>query len=123
VRGYLVGFVLALAAIASGCDDAEKKAAEVTGGDPRRGREQIRERGCGTCHTIPGVPGATSLVGPPLDKLARRAYLAGTLPNTPSNLRTWITHPQQVKPGNAMPDVGLADDEARNITAFLYTLR
>jgi cytochrome c1 len=48
--------------------------------------------------------------------------VAGTLPNNPDNMREWIMHPQQVKPKNAMPDVGLTDGPARDITAFLYTL-
>ena len=34
----------------------------------------------------------------------------------------WIMHPQKVKPRNAMPDVGLTDGSARDITAFLDTL-
>lgn len=118
-----VAGALAAAALVPACDDAQAKASQMTGGDPARGKEAIRDKGCGTCHTIPGVAGATALVGPPLEKLARRSYVAGTLPNTPANLRTWIQHPQSVKPGNAMPDVGLTDDEARDITAYLYTLR
>ncbi len=121
-----VSLVVVLASIGLGlvgCEDAQKKAAQMTGGDPRAGKDQLREHGCGTCHTIPGVPGATALVGPPLDKLARRSYIAGTLPNTPENLQKWIAHPQAVKPGNAMPDVGLGDAEARNMTAYLYTLK
>ncbi len=105
-----------------GCEDKAAKAAMVTGGDPARGREQAREHGCGACHTIPGVPGAHALVGPPLDRMARRAYIAGTLPNTPANMREWIAHPQKVKPNNAMPEVSMTDDDARDITAYLYTL-
>lgn len=104
------------------CEDKAAKAAMVTGGNPDRGRMQAREHGCGSCHTIPGVPGATALVGPPLDKMAKRAYIAGTLPNTPSNLREWVAHPQKVKPNNAMPEVSMTDDDVRDITAYLYTL-
>jgi cytochrome c1 len=68
------------------------------------------------------VPGATALVGPPLDHMARRAYVAGTLPNNPDNMRAWLMHPQQLKPNNAMPDVGLSETDARDITSYLYTL-
>jgi cytochrome c1 len=127
------GGALLIAALAStlagtlalgGCkDDLFTKAAMVTGGDPTRGREEIRAHGCGACHTIPGVPGAHALVGPPLDHMASRAYVAGTLPNNPDNMREWIMHPQKVKPRTAMPDVGLTDGSARDITAFLYTLQ
>jgi cytochrome c1 len=35
----------------------------------------------------------------------------------------WIQSPQEIAPGNAMPDMGLSDRDARDITAFLETLR
>lgn len=111
-----------LAAFGACKPDLSTKAAMVTGGDPERGKEEIRAHGCGACHSIPGVPGAHALVGPPLDHMASRAYVAGTLPNSPDNMREWIMHPQRVKPKNAMPDVGLTEASARDITAFLYTL-
>ena len=114
--------LLALLCVAACQDGVEKKAAMLTGGDPVRGKEEIRHHGCGSCHSIPGVPGAHALVGPPLDHMASRGYVAGMLPNTADNLRTWIMHPQAVKPRNAMPDVGLSEPDARDIAAYLYTL-
>src|SRR5205085_1328399 len=56
----LLVLVLALAA----CDDKERLAGAATGGDPTHGRKLIRTYGCGTCHEIPGSPGATGTVGP-----------------------------------------------------------
>ena len=114
--------VVSVASLVGCKEDLATKAAQMTGGDPERGKTEIRQHGCGACHSIPGVPGAHALVGPPLDHMASRAYLAGTLPNSPDNMREWIMHPQQVKPRNAMPDVGLTDASARDISAFLYTL-
>ena len=35
----------------------------------------------------------------------------------------WIQHPQSIDPKNAMPDLGVTDQDARDIAAFLYTLR
>jgi len=35
----------------------------------------------------------------------------------------WIQHPQQIDPKNAMPELGVTDDDAHNIVAFLYTLK
>ena len=35
----------------------------------------------------------------------------------------WIKHPQQIDPKNVMPDMGVNDQDARDITAYLYTLR
>ncbi len=114
---------LPLVLLASCADRDTRTAAMVTGGDPSRGKTELRDKGCGTCHTIPGVMGAHALVGPPLEHMASRSYVAGTLPNTPANLQRWIQHPQQVKPNNAMPEVGVSDEEARDISAYLYTLR
>jgi cytochrome c2 len=113
----------ALAALA-GCDRASyAEARQLTGGDPERGRVYARSYGCGSCHTIPGVPGAKAVVGPPLAGLAQRAYVAGVVPNTPDNLVTWIRHPQEVDPKTAMPDVGVTERHARDIAAYLYSVR
>jgi cytochrome c1 len=35
----------------------------------------------------------------------------------------WLKDPQAVVPGNAMPNMGLNDTDAQDITAYLYTLR
>lgn len=116
-------WVLLLLLIAlPGCEDKVARAATATGGNPEHGREEAHRHGCGSCHTIPGVPGATTLVGPPLDHMSKRAYIAGSLPNTPDNMRRWVQHPQAVKPNNAMPEVPMSDEDARDITAYLYTL-
>ncbi len=75
--------------------------------------------GCPTCHVIPGVPGAVGKVGPSLDSLPQRSYLAGTVPNTPSDLQNWIMHPQHFQPGTAMPEMGVTPQDAQTIAAFL----
>jgi cytochrome c1 len=61
------------------------------------------------------------MVGPPLDGIALRVIIAGHLSNTPHNMQTWIRDPQQVSPGTAMPDLNVGAQDARDITAFLYT--
>jgi cytochrome c1 len=40
---------------------------------------------------------------------------------TPENLRRWIMSPQVLKPGASMPDLGLSDQEAQDVAAFLYS--
>ncbi len=81
--------------------------------------ELMIQYGCPTCHVIPNVPGAVGKVGPSLDDLAQRSYLAGTLQNSPDNLTHWIQHPQQVHPGTAMPEMGVTSADAARIAAFL----
>jgi cytochrome c1 len=56
-------------------------------------------------------------------QIGRRIYIAGTLRNTSGNLVRWLRNPQQVLPGNAMPDMGLSEADARDVAAYLYTLR
>ena len=83
----------------------------------------IQKFGCGTCHTIPGIADADGQVGPPLNAIAKRVYLAGKLRNTPDNMVRWLKDPQAVVPGNAMPNMGISQDQARDIAAYLDTLQ
>lgn len=113
--------------IASGCndrrDDLYADANALTGGDPRRGMAAIRTHGCMSCHTIPGIEGTDSLVGPPLTSISQRTYLAGILRNTPENLVRWIHNPPAVDPQTAMPNMHMSEKDARDIASYLYTLR
>jgi len=114
------------AATLVGCAGQERNASpprETRGGDPARGAQLISHYGCGTCHEVPGVDGADGLVGPPLDHFSRRGYIAGELPNSATNLERWIAHPQRIEPGTAMPDLGVSDKDAKDITAYLYSLK
>ena len=100
----------------------ERPLQTVAGGDAERGREAIAAYGCGGCHVVPGVPGARATVGPPLTDYADRHYVAGRLANRPEHLVHWIRNPQEVSPGTAMPDLGVPEQAARDIAAYLYTL-
>jgi hypothetical protein len=71
---------------------------------------------CVTCHIVPGVRA-------PLTAWTERQFNAGTLPNGPDNLIRRIMGPQEIEPDTAMPDVGVNEVAARNVAAYLYTLR
>lgn len=107
---------------AAGCMQAPPSPSIGVAGDPERGRTLLRSHGCGTCHVVPGVRGANGRVGPPLGRIARRAYLGGVLPNSPDNMARWIRSPQAVDPLTAMPDMGIDAADAADITAYLYRL-
>ena len=95
-------------------------------GDATAGRALLAAKGCVACHVVPGVPGAIGTIGPTLAGIgnaARHATLANGAPNTPANLNAWIKDPQAQKPGTLMPNVGLTQKEADDLTAFLVTLR
>jgi cytochrome c len=114
--------------ISSACErpsrtEVERAATLTSGGDARSGKNEIRKYGCITCHEIPGVAGARGLIGPSLDRIDERYYIAGELPNTPGNLMLWIQHPRQVEPHTAMPEMGVTEQDSRDIAAYLYTLR
>ena len=126
VLRFFIAAVLVIPLI--GCDRLSQRqvdqASQLTnGGDPRRGRVEIRKYGCNTCHDISGVPGARGLIGPPLDQIGRRYYIAGELGNSPENLMLWIRHPRQVEPHTLMPEMGVTEQDSRDIAAYLYTLR
>lgn len=115
--------VLAAAAL-SGCGGADVPAhLEIAGADPERGLKAIRAYGCGTCHVIPGVNGANGLVGPPLDAFGNRALIAGQLPNRPAVLVSWIVDPPALVPATGMPEMGVSVPHAKDIAAYLYSLR
>jgi cytochrome c oxidase subunit 2 len=59
-------------------------------------------------------------IGPNLAGIGRRRYIAaGWLEDTDANLAKWIQHPQDVKTGVLMPNLGLTDAEAQTLAAYL----
>ncbi len=92
----------------------------LTRGRPDNAPRLLRRYGCVGCHTIPALPGADGKVGPPLDHLRQRVFIAGKLQNTPDNLVHWIASPESLDSRSAMPDTGITEPEARDVAAFLY---
>ena len=98
-------------------------AVALTGGDPTRGLALIERVGCGACHEIPGARGlASGRVGPSLAGFSTRAYVGGVAPNQPEHLVRWLINPRALSPRTAMPALGLDEDQARDVAAYLYTL-
>lgn len=122
MRYLPVVFMLTLLA-GCGPSDTERAAARWTGGDPRRGRASLSGYGCTACHTIPGIRNANALVGPPLDHVASRMYIAGVLQNTPANMIRWIQNPPAIDEKTAMPNLHVNEQDARDMAAYLLTLR
>lgn len=114
------------------------------------GRHLFQQKGCVTCHTVRGHEGM-GVTAPDLTHVgARTTIAAGVLENTKENLHRWITHPNEVKPGNKMyvgvptgggnvmtgymtidPETGdatgthitVSDTEARALVAYLHSLK
>ncbi|WP_431020756.1 cytochrome c oxidase subunit II [Burkholderia cepacia] len=101
---------------------AQRRPAPVPGTDAeRRGRRVFAAR-CAGCHAVNGTDAAGD-AGPDLTHVGtRRLLAAGTLDNTPDNLRRWIAHAQQIKPQSLMPSIALAPHDADDLAAYLATL-
>jgi cytochrome c len=91
--------------------------------DPGRGKVALRQYGCGACHVIPGIQGATGRVGPKLEEFVDQMFIAGVLANTPENLADWIQDPKSHHPRTAMPDLDVTEQDAWDIVAYLYGVR
>lgn len=90
--------------------------------DPERGKMAIYGYACIACHRIPGTVGPRADVGPPLEGIGGRRYIAGVLHNNLDNMVRWLRHPTDVDPLTAMPDLGVTEQDARDIAAYLETL-
>lgn len=108
---------------ACGGEDKQQISNMTGGGDSSKGKEAVTRYGCVACHNIPGIQGPKGMVGPPLDHMASRAFIAGKIQNSPPNLIQWIENPQSLDPNNAMPNLGVTAADARDIAAYLYTLK
>lgn len=115
MRVDLLTAALVLIAFFVGCSQRLPENAE-------RGKNNILRYGCGSCHTVDGLPTARGLVGPPLTGLRNRMYIAGMLPNSPDNLQRWIHNPKDVNPDTAMPSLGVSDQDAADIAAYIYSI-
>jgi cytochrome c2 len=112
-----------LAMTAAACEPGKAAGPDNFTGDARRGTDLVKQYHCGGCHDIPGIAGADGNVGPPLHRIGTRTYIAGYIRNSPDNMAAWIEDPQRALPGNAMPRMGIPQKDARDIAAFLYTLK
>lgn len=105
------------------CERSAASAPANFNGDARHGAELVQKYQCGGCHDIPEIPHANGNVGPPLHRIGTRTFIAGFIQNSPDNMAYWIEDPQRMLPGNGMPKIGVSQSEARDIAAFLYTLK
>ena len=94
-------------------------------GDPTvaAGKLIFERTACINCHSLNQTV-ADGRFGPDLTHLMSRKTLgSGAVLNTPENLRAWIAHPDQFKPGVKMPAMNLTDPELDQLVAYLVTLQ
>jgi cytochrome c2 len=90
---------------------------------PGGGKLALTQYACHACHPIPGITGSEVYVGAVLKGYAGRRIIARDLPGTPENLARWIRDPQEIDPHTAMPALGVGEKDARDMVAYLLTLK
>ncbi|HZS03157.1 MAG TPA: c-type cytochrome [Chloroflexota bacterium] len=110
------------AALVCACGGRSQQSTAAPRVDSERAESIIQHYGCTACHAIPGVSGGSGMTGPSLEGFGRRETIAGVVPNTPDNLAQWLEHPAAMKPGTAMPVLGVSQHDARVIAAYLSSL-
>jgi cytochrome c oxidase subunit 2 len=86
------------------------------------GKAIFAKSACVGCHTISGV--SEGVLGPNLSHFGSRTTLAaGMWPNTPDNVAAWVHDPQRLKPGVKMPPLGLTQEQAKAVAAYLVGLK
>ena len=89
----------------------------------QRGQRLLTQYQCGSCHAIPGIAAARGLQGPTLEAFGRRSYIAGRIPNRADNLARWIAQPSALVPDTTMPAMGASPQQARDMAAYLGSLK
>jgi cytochrome c oxidase subunit II len=95
-------------------------AAAPQGPEYAKGEKLFMTKGCMGCHSLQAVKAPKGLIGPNLANVGARSHIAaGWLKNTDENLERWIREPQTVKKGVLMPNLGVTEEEARALRAYL----
>jgi cytochrome c1 len=116
---FLLASLLALGA----CKPPPSDPQPIAGADPAAGRKLAAAVGCGACHALPGIDWPKGRVGPDLAGFADQTLIAGRLPNRPDLLAAYVRNAPALTPGTTMPAMPLSEEEARDVAAYLYTLR
>ena len=120
MRFYLV--VESAAEFSAWVRHQQEPAKEPTTEAAKRGKDVYLSLPCAGCHTIRGTTSA-GILAPDLTHVGSRLSLAaGTLENTPEDLRRWLEDPQAVKPGNLMPKPALESGQLDDLVAYLEGL-
>jgi len=101
---------------------AGQQAVPATAAAVADGAALFARSACVGCHTIRGV--SAGVIGPDLTHFGSRGTVAaGILPSTLDNVAAWVKDPPALKPGVKMPALGLTDEQARAVAAYLLSLK
>jgi cytochrome c len=93
-------------------------------GNAARGQQLAGQYGCNVCHIVPGVDGPQGALGPSLQGVGSRPSISlGMVPNTPENMVRFIQNPAAMNPQSSMPPMGMPENDAKDLAAYLLTLK
>ncbi len=105
-----------------GSREGRKSSGTVSrGGDPASGKELVETIGCKGCHVIGDDDRMRVARGFSFD-IAPELTRAGSKLD-PDWLFRWIKNPREYRPTTPMPNLRLSDREARDIVAYIMTLK
>ncbi len=91
------------------------------GGSVQRGKEVFETAGCQACHVVGEMTKVRQARGTSYD-IAPELTRVGSKVN-PEWLYDWVRNPRHFNPTTKMPNLRLTDGEARDIVAYLMTLK
>jgi cytochrome c2 len=112
-----------LLVLLAGCRPAEIATKTGPAGNVERGKLLAQQYGCHACHQIPGIEGPAGMIGPALEHVAARRLIVEKVPNTAENMALYLQNPAALNPEGTMPDLNVTPEDARDLTAFLFTLK
>ena len=114
--------VLACASLVA-CDGPPDRTPMLGDASAANGLRLVAVKGCVACHTFPDVKWPRGGLGPSLEDFGRQGLIAGRLPNQPGVLMQFVRDAPALVPGTAMPTIPMTDQEARDVTAYLLSLK
>jgi mono/diheme cytochrome c family protein len=91
------------------------------GGIAAKGKEIVESVGCLACHSIGEQTKVRELRGSSYDMAPELTRVASKV--TPDWIYDWVRNPRHYNPTTKMPNLRLTDGEARDVTAYLSTLK
>jgi mono/diheme cytochrome c family protein len=91
------------------------------GGNAQRGKQLFEAVGCQACHVVGAMTKVREARGTSYD-IAPELTRVGSKVN-PDWLYDWVRNPRHFNPATKMPNLRLTDSEAKDIVAYLMTLK
>ncbi len=116
--------LLAIAALAGGCELGERKLpyAKAPPAQMVRGQQLLAQYQCGSCHAIPDVPSRAARSARRLRPSAARSYIAGRVPNRSRRAGALDRLAASAGARHRDAHMGVSPADARDMAAYLLAL-